>query len=123
MAGLYKKEVVVRPTSTITVQGAKDFAKNWLNDHFQNADDNKDSNDNYIDYFFADVFDARDGNIYRVFSDACASKYEMTELEFVILDKVEIDNSISTIKTTVTEANEKLDAIEEVVFQAEAVVI
>ncbi len=123
MAGLYKKEVVIRPTSTITVQGAKDWTKDWLRDTFQDASENKDSNDNYIDYFFADIFDARTGNIYRVFSDACTDKYEMTVLEFEILNKVEIDTKLETIETTVIQANEQLNAIEEVVFQAEAVVI
>ena len=89
--GLYKKEVLIRLVSTISVDGAKNWTKNWLNDRFQDDSDNKDSNDKYIDYFFADVFDSRTGNIYRVFSDACEDKYDMSVLEFDILDSVAIE--------------------------------
>ncbi len=89
--GLYKKEVLIRPTSTISVDGAKSWTENWLNDKFQNDDENKDSNDKYIDYFFADLFDSRTNNIYRIFSDACSDKYDMSVLEFDVLDSVAID--------------------------------
>jgi len=67
MAGLYKKEVVIRPTSTVTVQAAIDWTKDWLNNTFQDTDSNKNEDGSYIDYFFGDVFDARTGNIIRVF--------------------------------------------------------
>jgi len=123
MAGLYKKEVLIRPVSTITVQGAKDFATNWMRDTFQEVDSNKDADGNYIDYFFADVFDARTGNIYRVFSEACKDKYSMGTLEFDILDKVQINESINAIDTTVEQANEQIEAMGNIVYQAEAVVI
>jgi len=123
MAGLYKKEVLIRPVSTITVQGAKDFATNWMKDTFQDVDKNKDADGNYIDYFFADVFDARTGNIYRVFSEACKDKYSMDTLEFDVLDKVQINDSINTIDTTVEQANEQIEAMGNIVYQAEAVVI
>lgn len=86
MAGaLYKKEVVIRPSSTISVQGGKNWTKNWLNG-FQNNASNEDQYGNYIDYFFGDLFDSRTGNIYRIFSDACTSKYSLTTLEFDIVD-------------------------------------
>lgn len=86
MASLYKKEVLIRQNSTISVQGAKDWTINWLNTHFQEVDSNKDENGNYINYFFADIFDSRDGNIYRVYTDACKSYYNMITTEFTILD-------------------------------------
>ena len=139
MAGLYKKEVLIRPTSTITVQGAKDFATNWMNDTFQNVDSNKDADGKFIDYFFADVFDARDGNIYRVFTGACTDKYEMTTLEFEILDvsKFAKNEDLTSVADSVITTNEvvndvidaqgehtdRLVALEEIDSTVEAVVI
>jgi hypothetical protein len=124
MAGLYKKEVLIRPVSTITVQGAKDFAKNWLKDTFQDVDSNKDADGNYIDFFFADIFDARNGNIYRVYSEACDEKYSMGgALEFEILNNVQINQSIDAVNSAVEETNENLTAIENVVYSPEAIVI
>jgi len=96
--GLYKKEVLIRTISTITVEGAKNWAKNWINDHFQDADKNKDDNGKYIDYFFADIFDARDKNLYRVFSDACEDKYDMGVLEFDVIDSVAINKRFEELE-------------------------
>ena len=96
--GLYKKEILIRPVSTITVDGAKSWTKNWLNDTFQNKSDNKDSNDKYIDFYFADIFDARSSNIYRVFSDACADRYDMSVLEFDVLDNVKYEERFKALE-------------------------
>ena len=85
MAGaLWKKEVVIRPTSTISVSAAQNWTKNWLAS-FQDDTNNKDKKGNYIDYFFADLFDARTGNLYRIFSDAAGKYYDMTQTVFDIL--------------------------------------
>lgn len=85
MAGaLWKKEVVIRPSSTISVQGGKDWTKNWL-DSFQNDPSNLNPDGTYIDYFFGDMFDSRTSNLYRIFSSACQSKYSLTVLEFNLL--------------------------------------
>jgi len=123
--GLYKKEVLVKPTSTVTVQGAKDFTKNWLNDTFQNAASNKDADGNYIDYFFGDVFDSRTGNIYRVFSDACADKYSMTELNFDILITSEFarEEDLTAVNQTLVEHTDKINALENQETETTAVVI
>ena len=98
MPGLYKKEVLIREVSTISVQAAKDWTINWITNEFQEAESNKstqyDEDGNpiyvdsygYIDYFFADIFDSRDGNIYRVYSESCRPKYSMTNIEYSILD-------------------------------------
>jgi hypothetical protein len=84
MAGaLWKKEVVIRPTSTVGVEAAKNWTANWLNS-FQTHESNMEDGQ-YIDYFFGDLFDSRTGNLYRVFSDACAQKYDMTTLRFDLL--------------------------------------
>lgn len=85
MAGaLWKKEVVIRQTSTMDIGAAQDWTKNWLST-FQDNPENIDSNGDYIDYFFADLFDARTGNLYRIFSDAAGDRYSMPEVVFDIL--------------------------------------
>jgi hypothetical protein len=146
MGGLYKKEVVVRPTSTMSVQGAKDWTKNWLSS-FQDATTNKDANGVYIDYFFADIFFAGTGNIYRVFSEPCKTKYEMSVVDFEILDvskfatktaltatntsvssnTVAIANiaptDLTAINTTLGEHTDRIVALETTEATVEAVVI
>jgi len=70
MAGaLWKKEVVIRQNSTIGIAAAQNWTKNWLAS-FQDDPSNIDGNGDYIDHFFGDLFDARTGNLYRIFSDA-----------------------------------------------------
>ena len=125
MSGLYKKEVLVRPTSTITVQGAKDFTKDWLNDTFQNKASNKDEDGNYIDYYFGDVFDARTGNIYRIFSDACADKYDMTVLNFDILITSEFakETELTAINQEVESNIDRIVSLENQDNETTAVVI
>ncbi len=125
MAGLYKKEVVIRPTSTITVQGAKDWTKNWLNNTFQEASSNKNSDGTYKDYFFGDIFDSRTGNIYRVFSDACADKYDLTTLEFEILDtsKFAKEEELNVVEETLVEHTDRIVALEQQDAETTAVVI
>ncbi len=86
MAGLYKKEVFIREVSTVLIPAAKTWTINWMTNTFQNATSNIDGNGDFIDYFFADIFDARDGNIYRVFTEACKPKYSMTNTEYSIID-------------------------------------
>ncbi len=85
MAGaLWKKEVVIRQTSTIGVAAAQDWTKNWLAS-FQDDPANIDGNGDYIDHFFGDLFDARTGNLYRIFSEAAGVKYSMPEVIFDVL--------------------------------------
>jgi len=85
MAGaLWKKEVVIRQTSTISIGAAQDWTKNWLAT-FQDDPINIDGNGEYIDHFFGDLFDARTGNLYRIFSDAAGVKYSMPEVIFDVL--------------------------------------
>ncbi len=85
MAGaLWKKEVVIRQNSTISVSAAQDWTKNWLAS-FQDDPDNIDGNGEYIDYFFGDLFDSRTGNLYRIFSEAAGVKYNMPNVVFDVL--------------------------------------
>ncbi len=86
MAGaLRKKEVVIRQTSTIGIIAAQDWTKNWLAT-FQDKPENIDDNGDYIDHFFGDLFDARTGNLYRIFSEAAGVKYSMPTVVFDVLD-------------------------------------
>ena len=81
---LYKKEVVVRPNSSATYEQAIAAARGFVNG-FQNAASNSNGSGGFVDFFFADLFDSRDGNVYRVFSDACATEYSMpTEADGLI---------------------------------------
>lgn len=129
MAGLYKKEVVIRPTSTVTVQAAIDWTKDWLNNTFQDTDSNKNEDGSYIDYFFGDVFDARTGNIIRVFSDACSSKYDMTTLVFEVLDTSKFtknEDFTSTVDVLIKNdksVEDRISALEVQETQTTAVVI
>jgi len=85
MAGaLWKKEVVIRQNSSIGIVAAQNWTKNWLAS-FQDEPDNIDGNGEYIDHFFGDLFDARTGNLYRIFSDAAGIKYSMTDVIFDVL--------------------------------------
>ncbi len=85
--GLYKKEVLIRPNSTITQEGAIDWTKNWLDNTFQEVDENKNDDGSYKDYFFADIFDSRTSEILRVYTDACKAKYDMDVTQFGIITK------------------------------------
>ena len=64
---LVKDEWVIRKTSTISISAANDYIRGQL-DNLQEASVNFNSNNAYIDSFFADLFDARDGSLYRIFS-------------------------------------------------------
>jgi len=64
---LVKDEWIIRKTSTISISSANDYIRGQLDDKQDNTD-NLDSSDKYIDNFFADLFDARDGSLYRIYS-------------------------------------------------------
>ena len=73
---LLRKDVLVRPNSDKTEEEALKWTRNWLN-NFQNADDNKDENGKFKNYFFADVFFAKNKKIIRMFSDECKNAFDM----------------------------------------------
>ena len=91
--GLFKKEIVIRPNSPMTYAEAMVGARSVVN-NFQNKAVNKKENGSFIDFFFADMFDARNGNLYRVFSDACATEYSMTPDGNGLINFDIIDNAI-----------------------------
>lgn len=96
---LYKKEIVVRPTSTATYDQAITATRNFVNG-FQNDPANKNGTA-FIDFFFGDCFDSRNGNIYRVFSDACATEYSMPHVNGLIKYTI-LDNSVMATKAELT---------------------
>lgn len=81
--GLVKKETFIRPNSTTTLEAAIAATNTMLNG-FQEKTTNKLATPkisgtltfNYVDYFFSDVFDARDKKLYRVFSAAAKADYQ-----------------------------------------------
>lgn len=104
---LYKKEVVVRPNSTATYEQAISVTRNFVNG-FQNAPENAKDGGGYIDFFFADLFDARDGNIFRVFSDACTTEYSMPNDNGLIKYDI-VNNGILASKQYVQDAIAGID--------------
>jgi len=64
---LVKDEWIIRKTSTIAISAANDYIRGQL-DTKQDHEDNFDAGDAYIDNFFADLFDSRDGSLYRIYS-------------------------------------------------------
>jgi len=64
---LVKDEWIIRKTSTISIVSANSYIRGKL-DTKQDDENNKDSNDAYIDNYFADLFDSRDGSLYRIYS-------------------------------------------------------
>ena len=65
---LKKDEWVIRKTSGITIETANSYIRGQL-DAKQDDDTNVDVNSGaYTDFFFADLFDSRDGSLYRIWS-------------------------------------------------------
>jgi len=89
MASLYKKNVLIRGNSTITLGAAITWTKNWVNT-FQERDENKDENGNYIAYYYADLFDSRVKKLLYVFSDAAVNYYSMDAQWFTVIDMSQV---------------------------------
>ncbi len=101
---LRKKEVLVRPNSPKSFAEAIAWVRSWLN-NFQEKDYNKDKNGNYINYYFADVFFAKNKSIYRVFSDACKDRYglEASDSGLIMFEIINIDSLKAEIETDVSQ--------------------
>lgn len=132
---LYKREILVRHNSSYDFDGAMNWSLNWLNG-LQDRDDNKDTEGNYIDYYFADVFfapgHANGGQVWRIFSSACEQKYAMQKdpntnrIEFKINDLVglqaqidenaqafeQIAQEVESLGDTVESNTERIEALE-----------
>ena len=116
--GLYKKEVLVRPNSSADFETAMNFAKDWLMNTFQEKDENKDSDGNYIDYFFADVFfapgHANGGQTWRIYTPPCEQKYSMTpnadtgRIEYKVTDLATVMDAIQNNTNSLNEVIDEL---------------
>ena len=95
MASLYRLDVLVRGNSTVSQDYAVKWAKNWVNSR-QEADDNIDSNGEYIKEFYADLFDSRTNKAWKVFSDV-ATKNRSIENEYICDDGEVIKGVIYTL--------------------------
>lgn len=65
---LMKDEYVIRKTSTSLVSATMTTIRNTYLDPKQDIASNKTLTGAYINYYFADLFDARDGSVYRIWS-------------------------------------------------------
>ena len=87
---LLKKEIIIKTTSVMTLSQIKVACRGIVNS-FQTANTNKKPEGTFIDYFFADIYDARDGNLYRIFSDSCESTYALIKTDgylfYTLIDK------------------------------------
>lgn len=135
---LYKREVLVRPNSSVDFDGAMAWTLNWLNT-LQNAEENKDADGNYIDYYFADATfapgHANGGQVWRIFSAACEQKYAMQpaasgRIEYQIADLVGVQNAIAALQATanthtqeLSDHEERIEALENSGDEVEATVI
>jgi len=64
---LVKDEWVIRKTSSIDIVTANSYIRGQL-DIKQEDESNYDAGGAFIDNFFADLFDTRDGSLYRIYS-------------------------------------------------------
>jgi len=64
---LVKDEWVIRKTSDIDIPSVNSYVRGQLDDK-QDDDVNLNLSGGYVDNFFADVFDARDGSLYRIYA-------------------------------------------------------
>lgn len=77
MGALYKKEVLIRPTSGVSIPAAVNWVQGWLN-RFYTAEGNEDN-------YFADIFDPRGkhSRLIRVFHTGCKESYGLSDDELV----------------------------------------
>lgn len=102
---MWKKEVVIRPNSTITLDAAIQWVETWLESFYTGAKaprlskkhralyfltapyGNRHYTDelrgsNQLDDFFADLFDSRTGELYRIYHSACKQSRGLETLVF-----------------------------------------
>lgn len=97
--GLIKKEILVKETSTMEflsiIKGSVSIVNN-----FQNSASNKKLDGGYNDFFFADIMDVRNKNVYRVYSDACETGYNLKRtggyIYYVLIDNENSENNTDT---------------------------
>lgn len=94
MASLYRLDVMVRGNSTIAQDDAIRWTKSWVNKR-QESKDNIDQNGNYINEYYADLFDSRTAKSWKVFSDV-ATKNRQVKNTYISKDKSVVTGVIFT---------------------------
>ena len=88
--GLVKKETIIKPTSSMTLDAVKTATRTMVNS-YQNGAANKNTNGTFKDFFFMDIYDSRDGSLYRIYADACETEYGLPKVNgvifYVVVDK------------------------------------
>jgi len=96
---LVKEDWVIRKTSTVSIPDALAYVRSKMDD--KQEDSATDSNGNYIDYFFADLFDSRTNYLYRIYSTAAANSDVVIDGDAdngdAYFDVVNVDNVIAEI--------------------------
>lgn len=65
---LVKEEYIIKKTSTSLVTSVMPVIRNTYLDPKQEVATNKNTSGAYINFYFADLFDSRDGSLYRIWS-------------------------------------------------------
>lgn len=99
--GLIKKEILVKETSVMTLEDIMSSATKVANS-FQNSSINKKQDGSFIDYFFVDVLDSRNKNLYRVYSSACEIMYGLHKQDngyifYTLIDNENTNNNTDAV--------------------------
>ena len=78
MASLYRLDVMVRKTSDIVEPDAVKWTKDWINDR-QEDEKNKLPDGSYKREYYSDLFDARTGKLWKVFSNIAADNRDVND--------------------------------------------
>ena len=74
---LVRDEYIIRKTSTAVVSTVMTFIRDTYLNPKQEASDNKTVDNKYKNFYFGDLFDARDGSLYRVWSSGATTDPSM----------------------------------------------
>ena len=78
MASLYRLDVMVRKSSNIAEPDAVKWTKDWVNDRQEDVK-NKLPDGSYKREYYSDLFDARTGKLWKVFSDVAADNRDVDD--------------------------------------------
>jgi hypothetical protein len=118
---LKRLDVLIRGNSNISEDDAIAWCKKWANER-QNSDDNLDKDGNQKEAFYIDLFDSRNSNSFKVFSDVATNEREIKntyttstgeEIEGVITVFVK-KNLINEIVTMVKNTSSRIVNIENI---------
>lgn len=83
----------------MTLEAIKTATRTMVNS-YQNGATNKNTNGTFKDFFFMDIYDSRDGSLYRIYSDACETEYGLPIVDgaifYTVVDKSNASNESGT---------------------------